>query len=140
MTTSDLPTINALLNSLSALFLIIGFVFIRQRKIPQHRAMMIAAFSTSTLFLISYLWYHFSGTLITKFTGEGIARVVYFTILISHSVLALAVPPMAILSLWRGLKMDKVRHRKIARWTLPLWLYVSVTGVSVYVMLYHLYA
>ncbi len=135
-----LPTINALLNSLSALFLIVGFFYIRQRKVPQHRAMMIAAFATSTLFLVSYLWYHFSGTMITKFTGDGIARVVYFTILISHSVLAVAVPPLAIITLWRGLKLNEAKHRKIARWTLPLWLYVSVTGVAVYVMLYHLYA
>ena len=137
---SDLPTVNALLNSLSALFLVVGFVYIRQRKIPQHRAMMIAAFATSTLFLISYLWYHFSGTLITRFPGEGLARVLYFSILISHSVLAVAVPPLAIITLWRGLKMNETKHRKIARWTLPLWLYVSVTGVTVYVMLYHVYA
>ena len=140
MSIVHLPTINALLNSLSALFLIVGFFYIRQSKVPQHRAMMIAAFATSTLFLVSYLWYHFSGTMITKFTGDGIARVVYFTILISHSVRAVAVPPLAIITLWRGLKLNEAKHRKIARWTLPLWLYVSVTGVAVYVMLYHLYA
>ncbi len=140
MSFSDLPTVNAMLNSLSAVFLITGFVFIRRREIAKHRAMMIAAFVTSTVFLASYLTYHFSSHLVTKFQGEGLARTVYFTILISHSVLAVAVPPMAIITLFRGLKMKVERHRAIARWTLPLWLYVSVTGVAVYLMLYHFYA
>lgn len=140
MSFSDLPTVNAMLNSLSAVFLITGFVFIRRREIAKHRAMMISAFVTSTVFLASYLTYHFSSHLVTKFQGEGLARTVYFTILISHSVLAVAVPPMAIITLFRGLKMKVERHRAIARWTLPLWLYVSVTGVAVYLMLYHFYA
>jgi putative membrane protein len=90
--------------------------------------------------LIGYLYYHLSATMLTKFSGEGIARTVYFSILISHSVLAVAVPPLAIITLFRGLKMSVEKHRKVARWTLPLWLYVSVTGVLVYLMLYHFYA
>jgi putative membrane protein len=100
--------------------------------------MMLAAFITSGLFLISYLAYHFSSHLITRYEGEGLLRTVYFTILISHSVLAVAVPPMAFVTLFRGLKMNVEKHRRIARWTLPIWLYVSVTGVVIYVMLYQL--
>lgn len=140
MSASDLPTINAMLNGLASVFLLTGFVFIRQKKIPQHRAMMIAAFVTSGLFLISYVSYHLSSHLITRFQGQGIARTVYFAILISHSVLAVAVPPMAFVTLFRGLKMKVEKHRALARWTLPIWLYVSVTGVAVYFMLYHIYA
>ncbi|MCZ7557933.1 MAG: DUF420 domain-containing protein [Bacteroidia bacterium] len=140
MSISDLPTVNALLNSLATAFLLVGFYFIRRKDVRRHRAMMLAAFATSTLFLATYLTYHFSAHLVTRFQGEGIARTVYFIILISHSILAVAVPPMAILTLFRGLKMSVERHRAIARWTLPLWLYVSVTGVAVYLMLYHFYA
>lgn len=140
MSVSDLPSVNAALNALASLFLVLGFVLIRRGKVQQHRAMMLAAFATSTLFLATYLYYHFNAQLITKFQGEGLARTVYFVILISRSVLAVAVPPMAIITLFRGLKMTVERHRAIARWTLPLWLYVSVTGVLVYVLLYHVYA
>lgn len=140
MSVSDLPSVNAALNALASLFLVLGFVFIRRKQLRRHRAMMLAAFATSTLFLATYLYYHFNAQLITKFQGEGLARTVYFVILISHSVLAVAVPPMAIITLFRGLKMTVERHRAIARWTLPLWLYVSVTGVLVYVLLYHVYA
>ncbi len=140
MSISDLPTVNALLNALSTSFLVVGFVFIRKKKIPQHRAMMLAAFSTSVLFLVGYLSYHFSTEMVTRFQGEGTARTVYFAILISHSVLAVAVPPMAVITLFRGLKMNVERHRRIARWTLPIWMYTSVTGVLVYLMLYHFYA
>jgi uncharacterized membrane protein YozB (DUF420 family) len=140
MSVSDLPSVNAALNALASLFLVLGFVFIRRKQVRPHRAMMLAAFATSTLFLATYLYYHFNAQLITKFQGEGLARTVYFVILISHSVLAVAVPPMAIITLFRGLKMTVERHRAIARWTLPLWLYVSVTGVLVYVLLYHVYA
>jgi putative membrane protein len=140
MSFSDLPTVNALLNSLASAFLLAGLVFIRRKDVRKHRAMMLAAFATSTLFLVSYLTYHFNAQLMTKFQGEGAVRTVYFVILISHSVLAVAVPPMAIITLFRGLKMSVERHRAIARWTLPLWLYVSVTGVAVYLMLYHFYA
>ena len=140
MTVSDLPTVNALLNTLAFVFLVIGFVFIRQKKVAQHRAMMLSAFVTSAVFLVTYLYYHFNVEIITRFTGDGTARIVYFTILISHSVLAVAVPPMAIITLFRGLKLKVEKHRRIARWTLPIWMYVSVTGVLVYLMLYHWYA
>ncbi|MFA6233110.1 MAG: DUF420 domain-containing protein [Bacteroidota bacterium] len=140
MNAGDLPTINAILNAMASVFLITGFVFIRRKMIPQHRAMMLAAFVTSGLFLISYLTYHLSTHLITRFQGVGMARTVYFAILISHSILAVAVPPMAIITLFRGLKMKVEKHRALARWTLPIWLYVSVTGVAVYFMLYHMYA
>ena len=140
MNVSDLPALNATLNSLASAFLLIGFIFIRRKMIRQHRAMMLAAFVTSGLFLVSYLAYHFSAHMITRFQGAGIARTVYFALLISHSVLAVAVPPMAIMTLFRGLKMNVAKHRALARWTLPIWLYVSVTGVAVYLMLYHIHA
>ena len=138
MSVTDLPTLNAMLNGLAALFLLIGFVLILRKKVRQHRVMMIAAFVTSGVFLVSYLTYHFSAHMITRFEGEGAIRTLYFAILISHSVLAVAVPPMAFITLFRGWKMNVERHRAIARWTLPIWLYVSVTGVAVYFMLYHL--
>ncbi len=138
MDVSMLPGVNASLNGLATLFLVAGFVYIRRREIEKHRAMMLAAFATSVLFLVSYLTYHFNTQLVTRFTGEGVLRVVYFAILISHSVLAAVVPVLAVLTLYRGLKMKVALHRKIARWTLPLWLYVSATGVVIYVMLYHL--
>lgn len=138
MSVSDLPTINALLNGIATTFLIAGFLFIRRKDIRRHRAMMLAAFVTSGIFLITYITYHFTTELLTRFQGEGFVRTVYFSILISHSVLAVAVPPLAIITLFRGLKMKVERHRAIARWTLPIWLYVSFTGVVVYVMLYHL--
>ena len=138
MSVADLPTLNASLNALASLFLVTGFVLIRRKKVAQHRAMMLAAFITSGLFLVSYLTYHFSAHMITRYEGEGVLRFVYFAILISHSVLAVAVPPMAVITLFRGLKMKVDKHRRIARWTLPIWLYVSVTGVAVYLMLYHL--
>lgn len=140
MNVSDLPALNATLNSLASAFLLIGFIFIRRKMIRQHRAMMLAAFVTSGLFLVSYLAYHFSAHMITRFQGAGIARTLYFALLISHSVLAVAVPPMAIMTLFRGLKMNVAKHRALARWTLPIWLYVSVTGVAVYLMLYHIHA
>jgi uncharacterized membrane protein YozB (DUF420 family) len=140
MSVSDLPAVNATLNSLAAALLLVGFVFIRRGMIRQHRAMMLAAFVTSGLFLVSYLTYHFSAQMITRFQGVGIARTLYFTLLISHSVLAVAVPPMAVVTLFRGLKMNVAKHRALARWTLPIWLYVSVTGVAVYLMLYHIHS
>lgn len=132
-----LPTLNACLNAASALLLVIGFYFIRQRNIQAHRMCMVAAFVVSVFFLISYLTYHYhAGS--TRFTGQGVIRVVYFTILISHTVLAALVPILAILTLSRAARGQFDKHRRIARWTLPIWLYVSVTGVVVYAMLYHL--
>ncbi len=135
---SDLPTVNATLNGISACFLSAGFYFIRQKKITAHKICMLSAFSTSILFLVSYLIYHYNfGS--KPFTGQGWVRHVYFTILISHTILAVVIVPLAIITLNRGLKGRIDKHKKIARWTLPLWLYVSVTGVTVYWMLYRLY-
>ena len=132
-----LPTVNAALNSLASVFLVTGYAFIRRKRIRRHRAMMISAFVTSALFLVSYLTYHFSTRIVTVFHGEGIARGAYLLLLGSHSLLAAALPFLAIITLLRGLRMQEERHRRIARWTFPIWLYVSVTGVLVYVILYH---
>jgi uncharacterized membrane protein YozB (DUF420 family) len=131
-------TLNAALNAVSAVLLTIGFFFIINGKIRQHRACMISAFTASTLFLISYVVYHIRVGEV-RFLGQGPVRPVYFTLLISHVTLAVIVLPMAIITLTRGLREQFDRHRRIAKWTLPIWLYVSVTGVVVYVMLYHLY-
>ena len=138
MTLGDLPAVNATLNAISAVLLIIGFGLIRRRRIDAHRRVMIAAFATSTLFLICYVIYH-ANVGSRPFTGQGPIRQVYFAVLISHIVLAATVPPLALITLIRGLRARYDRHRKIARWTLPIWLYVSVTGVIVYVMLYQMY-
>ena len=135
MALTDLPALNALLNTLSAALLVSGYVMIRQGKVKAHRACMLAAFATSTLFLISYLVYH-ANVGSVAFTGQGAIRTLYFTILISHVILAALVPPLALVTLTHGLRERFDRHRRIARWTLPVWLYVSVTGVVVYAMLY----
>jgi putative membrane protein len=133
----QLPTLNALLNATSAALLVAGYGFIRRRAIHAHRTCMIAAFGVSVLFLISYLTYHYKvGTV--RFPDTGWIRGVYLTILASHTLLAASVPPLAILTLSHALSARFDRHRRIARWTLPIWLYVSVTGVIVYWMLYHL--
>ena len=133
-----LPHLNAVLNSTSALLLLSGFRFIRAGRIQAHRNCQVAAVVTSTLFLISYLTYHYYHGA-TRFAGQGIVRPFYFTILISHTILAVVIVPLIIVTLYRAARGDFLRHRRIARWTLPLWLYVSVTGVIVYLMLYHLY-
>lgn len=138
MSISDLPTLNAILNSVSAVLLSTGYVFIRQKRIQAHRSCMISAFVTSTLFLISYLIYHYHHGA-TRFPGQGIARYLYFTILGTHTILAAAIVPLILITFSRALRRRFDKHRKIARWTLPLWLYVSVTGVIVYLMLYHLF-
>jgi uncharacterized membrane protein YozB (DUF420 family) len=132
-----LPTVNAILNSIAAVLLVRGWVLIRRRDFEAHKKTMLAAFATSTLFLISYLIYHAQVGSV-KFTGTGPVRVVYFTILISHVILAAAITPMALMTLYRAWKNQLERHRRLAKITLPLWLYVSVTGVVVYAMLYHL--
>ena len=138
MSISFLPTLNAVLNSISAILLMTGYLFIRRRKVPAHRACMSGAFITSTLFLISYLYYHYHhGS--TRFAGEGIARLIYLSILGTHTVLAAAIVPMVLITFARALRKKFDKHKMIARWTLPIWLYVSVTGVIVYLMLYHLY-
>ena len=138
MTISDLPALNATLNATCAVLLTIGYLLIRRGRVQQHRRVMIAAFTTSTLFLTSYLVYHYN-TGSRPFPGTGLIRTVYLTILVSHILLAIAIVPMAIITLSRGLRERFDRHVAIARWTLPLWLYVSVTGVVVYLMLYKLY-
>jgi len=133
-----LPSLNALLNSTSAVLLVIGHRKLRQGFPLVHRRFMISAFSVSILFLISYIIYHIShGT--TRFLGEGWIRPVYFTILISHTILAACVPPLAVITLRFGLKNRVEAHKKIARWAYPIWLYVSVTGVIVYLLLYQAY-
>ena len=134
---TTLPAVNAALNALAALLLVAGYVQIRRRRIAAHRACMLAAFTTSVLFLVSYLTYHAQvGS--QPFTGQGPIRTVYFVVLISHIALAALILPLALVTLRRGLRRDDVRHAAIARWTLPIWLYVSVTGVVVYWMLYRL--
>ena len=137
MNLSSLPTLNAILNSISGLLLVTGYLLIRQRRIRAHRACMLGAFTTSTLFLISCVVYHANVGSIA-FTGRGTIRAVYFTILISHIVLAASIVPLALVTLVQALRERFDRHARIARWTLPIWLYVSVTGVVVYLMLYRL--
>jgi uncharacterized membrane protein YozB (DUF420 family) len=137
VTVSDLPALNATLNGISGVLLTIGYVLIRQRRERAHRAVMIAAFVTSALFLISYTIYHAQAGS-RPFEGQGPIRTVYFTILISHVVLAAAVPPLALVTLVRALRERFDAHARIARRTLPIWLYVSVTGVLVYLMLYRM--
>lgn len=133
------PVINASLNGFSAVLLLIGRWFISKGRVASHRATMITAVITSTLFLISYLYYHVHVGSV-RFQGTGWSRPVYFTILISHVVLAAAIVPLVIITLTRALRERFDRHRAIARWTYPIWLYVSVTGVLVYFMLYHWFA
>jgi uncharacterized membrane protein YozB (DUF420 family) len=137
VTVSDLPALNATLNGISGVLLTIGYVLIRQRRERAHRAVMIAAFVTSALFLISYTIYHAQAGS-RPFEGQGPIRTVYFTILISHVVLAAAVPPLALVTLVRALRERFDAHARIARRTLPIWMYVSVTGVLVYLMLYRM--
>lgn len=138
MTTADLPHLNALLNAISAVFLTAGYINIRRGRIRWHRACMISAVVTSGLFFTSYIVYHAQvGS--RPFPGTGVLRAVYFSILIPHVILAATVVPLALVTLRRGLRRDDARHRRLARWTLPIWLFVSVTGVIVYLMLYQLY-
>ena len=135
---SVLPHLNAALNASSFILLSTGYYFIRRGRAIAHRNCQLAALTVSILFLISYVTYHqHHGT--TRFTGQGIARSVYFTILTSHTILAVVIVPFVIVTFLRAFRGDFARHKALARWTLPMWLYVSVTGVLVYVMLYHLY-
>jgi uncharacterized membrane protein YozB (DUF420 family) len=137
MEIADLPTVNASLNALASVFLVVGYLMIRRRRIDAHRRCMLSALATSALFLVSYVTYHaYSGSV--PFRGTGAIRVLYFAVLIPHIILAAAILPLALVTTARGLRGDYTRHVRIARWTLPLWLYVSVTGVIVYLMLYHL--
>ncbi len=135
--TSYLPSINAGLNSTCALLLAAGYLFIRNKQVRAHKLCMLSAFTVSVLFLISYLIYHYQVGSI-PFKGQGWIRTVYFTVLISHTVLAVTIVPLVLITLRRALTGSFERHKRIARWTLPLWLYVSITGVMVYWMLYGL--
>jgi uncharacterized membrane protein YozB (DUF420 family) len=135
---SIFPVINASLNGASAMLLTTGRVLIGRHRVRLHRACMITAVVTSSLFLTSYLYYH-AHVYSVHFPGQGWARTLYFTILISHTLLAVTVVPLVLLSLNSGLRQRFDRHRRISRWTFPVWLYVSVTGVVVYVMLYQIY-
>ncbi|MEE9169747.1 MAG: DUF420 domain-containing protein [bacterium] len=137
LTLSDLPTLNATLNGISFAILLTGYYFIRQGKIIAHKTCMLSALAASILFLTSYLVYHYNVGSV-RFTKEGWIRPVYFTILISHTILAVTVVPLAVVTLYRAWKEKFTKHVKIARWTLPIWLYVSVTGVIIYLMLYRI--
>jgi putative membrane protein len=138
LTLTDLPALNAVLNATSAVLLASGYRFIRQRQIIAHKRCMLAACGTSALFLLSYLTYHYHvGSM--PFRGQGWVRPLYFTILISHTILAVVIVPLVLLTLFRAWKADFARHVRIARWTLPIWFYVSLTGVIIYVMLYQLF-
>lgn len=135
MSVHDLPAVNATLNALSGILLLVGFTRIRAGRQEQHRKWMLAAFASSSLFLLSYVVYHAQVGSVA-FTRQGFVRPLYFTILITHVTLAAVVLPLAIVTLTRGLKGRFSQHRRIARWTFPIWMYVSVTGVLVYVLLY----
>jgi len=135
---SYLPHLNACLNGTSAILLFSGYRFIRKGNVVAHRACQVSALIVSILFLVSYLTYHYHhGT--TRFQGTGLARPLYFTILTSHTILAIVIVPLVAITLYRALRRDFTRHRRIARITFPLWLYVSITGVIVYLMLYQIY-
>jgi len=141
---SIFPHLNAILNAASGILIVIGFYFIRTGQIPKHRKCMLTASIVSAFFLASYLTHHalrtyYFGIGTTKFTGEGLARPIYFTILTSHTFLAALVTPFVLLTLWRGLKGNFDQHKKIARLVFPVWLYVSITGVIVYLLLYQIY-
>ena len=137
MSIADLPALNATLNATSAVLLITAWMLIKRGRWIAHRNVMLAAVCTSVLFLISYLTYHAQVGSV-RFTKQGPIRMVYFTILLTHTILAAVIVPMVMVTLWRGLAAKYDRHRRIARWTLPIWLYVSVTGVVVYLMLYRM--
>jgi putative membrane protein len=136
---TSLPALNATLNGTAALLLLVGRRQIRLQQIEAHRRSMIAAFAVSTLFLVSYVIYH-ANVGSVRFQGEGLVRPLYFALLISHIVLAAAQLPLVLTTLVLGLRRRDATHRRWARWTYPVWLYVSVTGVIIYVMLYHLFA
>jgi len=139
MSVGSLPAVNAALNGTCTVLLLLGFLFIKRRKITPHRLCMIAAFCCSSVFLALYLYFHAHAGVI-RFSGQGWIRPVYFTILISHTTLAVVIVPLVLLTLSRALRERFDRHKAVARWTLPLWLYVSITGVIVYWLLYVAYA
>ena len=135
---SDLPAVNATLNGTSAVLLLLAYRAIRRQDIERHKRLMLSAAATSAVFLVCYVVYH-AHVGSVRFTGEGLARTVYFAILITHTILAVAIVPMVLRTLYLGLQRRDEPHRRLARWTFPLWLYVSVTGVVIYTMLYRLY-
>jgi uncharacterized membrane protein YozB (DUF420 family) len=137
MEIADLPAVNAALNSLSTVLLGCGYYFIRRRQIARHRLCMTLAFACSCVFLTCYLIYHYNVGSV-PFTKQGWVRPVYFTILITHIILAAAIVPLALITLYRAWRQRFEQHRRIARWTWPLWMYVSVTGVVIYLMLYQM--
>jgi putative membrane protein len=144
MTFADLPTVNAILNGLSACFLAVGYVSIRQGRTEAHRKLMITAFAISTLFLISYLTYHTYVAYVlqrgpTRFLEPAWFRPYYLVILLTHTVLAIVVLPMVLITMFQGLRGVFDKHRRVARWTWPLWMYVSVTGVAIYLLLYQIF-
>jgi uncharacterized membrane protein YozB (DUF420 family) len=135
------PALNAFLNGTSAVLIGAGYYCIKTGRRDAHHRLMLSAFATSTLFLVSYLYYHLvlrAG--VTRFQGTGIWRPVYFSILISHTILAAVIVPLILITLYRALKGNFTRHKAVARWTFPIWLYVSVTGVVIYLMLYKIFA
>jgi len=136
MTVHDLPAVNASLNALSTVFICLGWWFILHERKAQHIAMMICALTTSTAFLTCYLIYHFNVRVVTKFTAVGLVRPVYYALLSSHILLAFVTLPLVIMTVIPALRARFDKHRRIAKWTMPIWLYVSVTGVLVYLMLY----
>jgi len=139
MTVHDLPAVNAALNGLSAVFLTAGFVFIKRGNKIAHRNCMITAFCTSVVFLACYLTYHATVRTVTHFVDPAWFRPIYLTILLSHTLLAVVIVPLILLTLWRAKRENFEAHKKIARWTWPLWLYVSVTGVVIYLLLYRVF-
>jgi uncharacterized membrane protein YozB (DUF420 family) len=144
MSLADLPVVNACLNALSTLFLTAGYLFIRRKRQDAHRNCMIAAFATSTLFLICYITYHsyiayYLHRGPTRFLDPAWFRPIYLAILGTHTILAVVIVPMVIMSLARGLRGDFERHKRISKWTWPLWMYVSITGVVIYLLLYQIF-
>lgn len=139
MTVQDLPTVNASLNGLSTLLLIAGWVFIRRGQREAHRNCMVAALSTSALFLASYLTYHYLSHSVTRFVEPAWFRPIYLVILLTHTVLAVVILPLILVTVYQAARGQFERHRRIARWTWPLWLYVSATGVLIYFLLYHIF-
>jgi putative membrane protein len=138
LTISDLPALNATLNGIAAILLVTGYLFIKQGRRRQHQWCMLGALTTSAFFLVSYVTYHLhAGS--RPFPGQGPIRVVYFVILITHVILAAVIVPLALLTAVRGLRSQFDKHVRIARWTFPMWVYVSVTGVVIYLMLYEIY-
>jgi len=139
MTVHDLPAVNATLNGLSAMLLTAGFIFIKRGNQPAHRNCMIAALTTSILFLICYLTYHFKVKAVTRFVEPAWFRPFYLTLLLTHTILAVTIVPMVIMTLSRALRERFDAHKRIARWTWPAWMYVSVTGVIIYLLLYQIF-